>query len=78
MVGAASGLTFDEAGCPALDAATSNALVTQLQTDVGGGAATDFFAGMNVLTIAIEIRKSLVTPGGPILGIWGSTHRVTS
>jgi hypothetical protein len=78
VVGAAGSLMFDEAGCPALDAATSNALVTQLQTAVGGGAAADFFSGMNVLTLSIEIQKSLVTPGGPILGIWGSTHRATS
>src|SRR5262249_22588585 len=37
VAGAASGLTFDPAGCPALDAATAAALVNQLQTAPGGG-----------------------------------------
>jgi hypothetical protein len=71
---AASSLTFDTAGCPRLDTATSNALVTQLKRDTGGGAPKDFFATLNTLAIVVQVDKSLVTPGGPILGVWGSTH----
>jgi Domain of unknown function (DUF4331) len=71
---AASSLTFDPAGCPQVDAATSNNLVTQLKRDATGGPAKDFFAGTNTLAIVVQIDKSLVTPGGPILGVWGSTH----
>ena len=74
VVSAAGGLTFDAAGCPALDADTSNALVTQLMTEPGGGAAADDFNG-NVLSIVIEIDKDAVTAGGPVIGVWASTHR---
>lgn len=72
--GAASSLTFDAAGCPALDSGTSNALVTQLKRDPNGQAAKDFFNALNTLAIVVQVDKSLVTPGGPILGVWGSTH----
>lgn len=74
VISAAPGLTFDAAGCPALDAATSNALVSQLQTAPDGGAAMDFFAPLNTMAIAIEVDASLVTPGGAILGVWASTR----
>ncbi|KFE68949.1 DUF4331 family protein [Hyalangium minutum] len=72
---AASSLTFDTAGCPKLDSATSNTLVTQLRTGANGAAPTDTFAGTNTLAIVVQVDKSLVTPGGPILGVWASTHR---
>jgi len=71
---AASSLTFDPAGCPQLDTGTSNALVTQLKRDANGGAAKDFFGTSNTLAIVVQVDKSLVTPGGPIVGVWGSTH----
>ncbi len=72
---AASGLSFDPAGCPQLDAATATALVTQLQTAPGGGPAIDNFAHFNVLSIAIALDKSVVTKNGPIVAVWGSTNR---
>ena len=75
VAGAASSLTFDPAGCPALDAATSAVLVNQLQTAPGGGPAVDNFARFNVLAIVISVDKSLLTRGGPILAVWGSTNR---
>jgi uncharacterized protein DUF4331 len=75
VANAASGLTFDPAGCPQLDAATSGALVTQLGTAPGGGPAVDNFAHFNVLSIAIAIDKALVTKSGPIVSVWGSTNR---
>ena len=75
VAGAAGSLTFDPAGCPALDAATSAALVSQLQTAPGGGPAADGFARFNVLAIVVSVDKSLVTPGGPIVSVWGSTNR---
>lgn len=71
---AAPGLTFDAEGCPELDAATSNALVTQLATEPGGGAAEDDFAGASILALVVQIDTSTVTPGGPIAGVWASTH----
>ena len=75
VLGAASGLTFDEAGCPALDGPTSTLLVNQLKTDVDGGAPQDFFANLNTLAIVVSVDKSLVTKGGPIVAAWASTNR---
>jgi hypothetical protein len=72
---AASMLTFDGSGCPALDQGTSTALVTQLKSDPTGAAGKDFFAGLNVLSIVVSVDKSLVTSGGPVLAVWGSTHK---
>lgn len=72
---AAGSLTFDEAGCPAVDANTSNALVTQLQSDSDGSPGTDTFAGMNVQSIVVQVDLPLVNAGGPILGVWASTHQ---
>jgi hypothetical protein len=73
VVGAAPSLTFDEHGCPAVDAATSGALVGQLQSGPGGVAASDTFAGSNVLALVVQVDKSVVTSGGPLLSSWGTT-----
>jgi uncharacterized protein DUF4331 len=75
VTGAASSLTFDPAGCPSLDAATSSALVTQLQSAPGGGPAVDDFAHFNVLALVLDVDKSLLTSGGPIVSVWASTNR---
>ena len=76
VTGAASSLTFDSDGCPELNTATSNALVTQLKTAPGGGAAEDFFADFNTLAIVVQVDKDLLTPNGPTLSVWGTTERV--
>jgi hypothetical protein len=77
--GAAAGLMFDAAGCPKLDAATSAALVGLLGHDPNstppGGAAKDFFAGKNVLSIVLSISKSKLNAGGPIMSYWASTNK---
>lgn len=65
----ASTLTFDSAGCPRLDSATSGALVGRLSTGV------DDFLRFNAYAIVLTIDKTLVTGGGPIVSVWGSTHR---
>jgi uncharacterized protein DUF4331 len=75
VAGAASSLTFDPAGCPEIDAATSSTLVAQLQTAPDGSPAVDNFARFNVLAIVLSVSKSVLTPGGPILTVWGSTNR---
>lgn len=67
--GAAGSLTFDDAGCPVLDAATSNALVTQLATGGNG------FIG-SILAIVVQVDRGLLARGGDILAVWASTHRV--
>lgn len=75
VAGAAGGLTFDPAGCPALDEATAQALVQQLQSEPDGAPATDEFRGANTLAIVAAVDKSLLTANGPILAVWGSTNR---
>jgi hypothetical protein len=74
VVDAAGGLTFDAAGCPALDAATSGVLVGQLQTAAGGGTAVDFFAPLNTLAIVMSIPTTMINGGGDILGVSASTR----
>lgn len=72
--GAAPGLVFDEAGCPAVDEATSAALVGLLTSGTDGAPASDTFAGSNVLSLVVQVDKSVLTGGGPLLGVWASTH----
>jgi len=71
---AAGSLSFNEAGCPALGTATSNALVTQLASAPDGGAAVNHFATLNGLAIVVSIDKSLLTKGGPAMSVWAGTY----
>jgi hypothetical protein len=77
---AAGGLDFDAAGCPAVNQATSDALVSLLMSSVpmGGGdpiPAVDAFANANILVLALQVDKSIVTSEGSIVSVWGSTNR---
>lgn len=73
---AAASLTFDGSGCPAVDVTTSGVIVGMLQgTNMGAGAAVNFFEDVNVLSIVLEVDTALVNGGGPILAVWGSTHK---
>ncbi len=69
---AAPVLSFDGAGCPQLDAATSSALVSGLAT------GRDDFLGFEAFAIVVSLDKTLVTRNGPIISVWGSTHRKAS
>jgi hypothetical protein len=77
---AASSLVLNAAGCPAVDALTSAALVADVGgTNHGTSPAVDYFspsAGYsgNVLSIVLSIKTSLLTSGGPIVGVWASTN----
>ena len=76
VVTAAPTLTFDSAGCPQLDQATSGVLVGMLQgTNSGTAPAEDFFGPLNTLAIVVSVDKSLVTSGGSTVSVWGSTHQ---
>jgi Domain of unknown function (DUF4331) len=75
VLAAAGGLTFDAAGCPAVDAGTSAALVGLLtHTNNGTSPTANFFAGKNTLAIVAEVDLSLLNGSGLILGVWASTH----
>lgn len=76
---AAGGLTFDTSGCPAVDTATSNALINTLKetTSTINTAKTqaDDFAKANVLALVVSVDRSLVTKGGNIVSVWASTNK---
>jgi hypothetical protein len=74
VVAAAPALGADDAGCPNVDAETSGVLVGLLQSGTDGAAASDTLAGANVLSLVVQVDKSALTAGGPLLGVWGSTH----
>jgi hypothetical protein len=59
----------DGAGCIVVDQQTQQAAATTLST---GG---NFFASFNTLAIVVAIDKGLLAHTGPILAVWGSTHR---
>jgi hypothetical protein len=67
-------LMHDPAGCPTVDTSTSAALVNQLKSGPAGAAPSNTFAGQKIQTIVLEVDKSLLTGGGPILGVWASTN----
>jgi hypothetical protein len=78
---AASSLTFGADGCPAVSAAISTALVAYISKNAKGTMpATDFFSPSasysgNVLSIVLSVKTSLLTTGGPIVGVWASTNK---
>ena len=65
------GLIYDAADCPSFvaDTMTPAELVTAL------ALGDDEFAGDDTLAITIEIDKSILTPGGSVLSVFGSTHK---
>lgn len=80
-------LQFDPAGCPTINSATSMVVVNTLKSDGAGGAAKDDFGAGgaappqtgvttngNVLSIVIAVDKTLITGGGAIVSVWGSTN----
>lgn len=73
----ADAVTFDDDGCVLLSQEQSTALVTQLKTAPGGvDAPSNYFADHNVLALVVQIAKTEVNSGGPILGIWAETKQV--
>jgi hypothetical protein len=67
-------LSFDTNGCPMLDGPTASALVTQLGSAPDGGAPKDHFLGANLLAIVVQLDKSILTAGGPLVSVWAATH----
>ena len=75
VVESAGSLEFDQAGCPSVPENVSAQLVSILQSDGEGGAATGTFDGKSVLALVIQVDADVVTKAGPILGVWLSTHK---
>jgi len=75
----AGGLTFDAAGCPAVDPGSSALLVGQLSHDSDGGPAYDNFGGSNVLSLVVEVDKTLLTGGSnDLVSVWASTNQIAT
>jgi hypothetical protein len=71
---AAEEVEFDDDGCPLLSQEQGTALRTQLTQGANGADASNTFAGQNVLALVIQIDRSIVAPGGRLLGVWASTY----
>ena len=71
----AGAVPFDDAGCALLPVGYDTVLQAQLSTSADGGPPEDFFKKLNGLAIVVEADKSLVTKGGGVISVWGSTHR---
>ncbi len=74
VTAAKTSLSFDTNGCPMLDGPTSTALVTQLKSAPDGSAPLDHFLGANLLAIVVQLDKSILTAGGPLVSVWAATH----
>lgn len=64
--------------CPVLTPDQSADLVGRLTSNPSGGPASNTFAGQSVLALVLEVDKSLVDVGGPVLGVSASTHQLAS
>lgn len=58
----------DAAGCKATSGKTAI-------TALGSMPASNTFITSNVLSLVLEVDKSLLNRGGPILGVWAATHK---
>jgi hypothetical protein len=71
----AGSLTFNDAGCPSLNASQETLLVGQLGSAPDGGPAADHFATFNGLAIVVSVDKSLLTKGGTTMSVWAGTYK---
>jgi hypothetical protein len=73
---AADAVAFDDAneGCPSLTDEQAALLVGQLQHGNDGADPTNTFAGQDILALVIQVDKSIVDGGGPLLGVSVSTY----
>lgn len=58
----------DSAGCKATPGKTA-------VTALGTMPATNTFGATNVLALVMEVDRTLLSKGGPILAVWGATHK---
>jgi|SRR5688572_20654288 len=70
----ANQVTFDDAACPLLTEEQGAALLGALTSGNDGADASNTFAGQSVLALVVQIDKTIVNGGGPILGVSASTY----
>jgi len=66
------GAVVDQAGCASFDPATSAEIFKQW-THTDGGPATNFLAGWTPSAIVVSVDLPLVTHGGKVVAVWGTT-----
>ncbi len=71
--------TVNTNGCPDLGmlgspSSISTALVKQLMSAPDGGPPMDHFVDATVLAIVVQLDKSILTAGGPVVSVWAATH----
>jgi Domain of unknown function (DUF4331) len=67
-----NGAASDAAGCPSLDATTTQAILSEWRhTD--GGAASNFLAGWSPASLVVAVDLDVVTQHGSTLGVWATT-----
>ncbi len=59
-----------EAGCPRLDQNTADTIRGRLSENASNPSEGDAVA-----SLVVQVDKSLLTGGGPILGVWAATYR---
>jgi uncharacterized protein DUF4331 len=61
-------------GCPTLSTAQGVSLRNRLTHGANNAPPSNTFAKQNVLALVVQVDKSLVNRGGPVLGVSASTH----
>ena len=67
---------FDATGCALLSVDQQSALLGLLTHGDQGAPPSNTFAGQAVLALVVQVDKTLIDAGGPMLGVWASTHSV--
>jgi hypothetical protein len=73
---AAGRVAFDAQGCAELTPAQLTLLGGKLTHGANGADPSNTFAGQAVLSLVVQVDKTLVNGNGPVLGVWASTHSV--
>lgn len=75
VVNSGGGLVANSFGCPDTTGVGQSQILARLQgTNHAADPAEDFFAGLNVMSIVVQVDVDLVNDGGDVLAVWGSTH----
>lgn len=75
VVNSGGGLVANDDGCPDTTGIGITEILGRLTaTNHGADPAEDFFEGLNVLSIVVQVDVSFVNGGGNFLAVWGSTH----
>jgi hypothetical protein len=69
-----AGTAVDAAGCPHLDAATSQTMLDRWR-HTESGPAVNLLAGWTSASLVIAIDLDVVSAGGPLLAVWGAVYK---